>query len=107
MRGDDRGHRRDDEERPQHRARRQKEERIRRGGRIAQDERALPEIVQEQRGEDETEPGQPNRSLAEVAHVRVQRFSSRDREHDRAEDEEPGLAVDDEELDAVPRIQRE
>src|SRR5205085_8226770 len=68
---------------------------------------ALPEIVQQERRKDETKPGESDRSLAEVSHVRVQRFCPRHGENDRTEDEEARLAVGHEELQSVPGIQRE
>ena len=68
--------------------------------------RALAEIVEQQRRHDEREPGQSNRPLAEVSHVRVERLGARHREHDRAEREKSDAAVVGEELQAVQRIQR-
>ncbi len=53
-----------------------------------QDQRALAEVVQRQRGEHHREPGPADRRAAEVAHVRVQRLGTGDRQHDRAHRDE-------------------
>ena len=106
LRRDHRGDRREHDERQQHHPRGEEEERIRRRRRIPQQQRALAEVVQHQRREHEGEPGNPNRPLPEVAHVRVQRFGARDGEDDRAEREEGDVPVRDEERSAMPRVER-
>ena len=65
-----------------------------------------PEVVQDQRRQHQREPRQPDRMLAEVAHVRVERFAAGDDEEHGAEHGEAGEAVGDEERDRVPRIER-
>ena len=76
------------------------------GGRVGEDQRALAEVVEDQRGEDEREPGAADRGRAEVAHVGVQRLGAGDGEHDAAERDERLVAVVEEELGAVVRRQR-
>ena len=49
---------------------------------------ALTEVVQDEGGEDDETPSRADRLLAEVAHVRVERFGPRHREEDRAEDQD-------------------
>ena len=55
-------------------------------------QRALTEVIQQQRGPHEREPCEPHRLLAEVAHVGVQRLAAGDREEHRAEDRERDAA---------------
>jgi hypothetical protein len=45
--------------------------------------------------EDDEAPGGADRLLAEVAHVRVERFSPGDRKEDRAEDQDAQAGVGD------------
>ena len=63
-------------------------ERIGDRGRIGEQQRALAEVVEQQPGQDEAEPGEPDRQAAEMAHVGVERLGAGDREHDRAERDE-------------------
>ena len=56
---------------------------------MREQQRALAEVVEQQRREHEREPGEPDRPAAEVAHVGVERLAAGDHEHDRAEDQEP------------------
>ena len=86
--------------------RHQQEERVGDGLGVGEDQRALAEVVEGERGEDEEEPGAPDRGPAEVAHVRVERLRAGDREHHRAEGEERHETVLGEELDAVDGGQR-
>ena len=57
-------------------------------GAVDQQQRALAEVVQQERGQHEREPGEANRPLAEVAHVGVQRLAAGDRQEHRAEHRE-------------------
>ena len=66
-----------------------------------EDQRALAEVVEDQRGEDEREPALADRVRAEVAHVGVERLGAGDREHDAAERDERLVAVVEQELGAV------
>ena len=49
---------------------------------------ALTEVVQDKGGEDDETPCRTNRLLAEVAHVRIERFGPSHGEEDRAEDQD-------------------
>ena len=71
-----------------------------------QQQRALAEVVQEQRRQHEREPGEADRPLAEVPHVRVQRFAAGDDEEHGAEHREAVPAVLAEERDGVARDRR-
>ena len=53
-----------------------------------QEKRALPEVIQHQRRQDDREPGEPNRRGPKVADVGVKRFAAGDREEYRAQDHE-------------------
>ncbi len=68
---------------------------------VGQDQPALAEVVEDQRGEDEREPALADRVRAEVAHVGVERLGAGDREHDAAERDERLVAVVEQELGAV------
>jgi hypothetical protein len=48
----------------------------------------LTEVVEQQRGQDEAEPGDPDRQSPEMAHVRVERLGAGDRKKNGAEREE-------------------
>ena len=106
LRRDDRGGGGEADQREAAPSRRQQEERLLGGRRVAQQQRALAEVVQEQRGQHEREPGQPDRPLAEMAHVRVQRFAAGDDEEHGAEHGEAVPAVLAKERDGVSRIDR-
>ena len=92
------------DQRQQRPRRRQQEERMLDVG-FEQQQRALPEVVQHQRRQHQREPRQPDRMLAEVPHVGVERFAAGDDEEHGAEHRKSGEAVGDEEGDGVPRIE--
>ena len=48
----------------------------------------LSEVVQDEGGEDDETPRRANRLLAEVAHIRVERFGPCYGEEDRTEDQD-------------------
>ena len=106
LRRDHRGERREPDEKRQRPGRREPEERVLRRRRIQQHERALTEVVQQQRREDEEVPRQPDRPRTEVAHVRVERFAAGHDEEHRAEDEEAVRSVVREEARTVERAHR-
>ena len=56
-------------------------------------QRALPEVDEEQAGQHEGVPAERDRPTAEVAHVGVERLAADDDEDDRAEDQEAREAV--------------
>ena len=107
LRGDHGGEGGDCDERIEKVARRQEIERVVDRVRNTQHERALSEVVEQQRGEHQPEPHQADRASAEVPHVSVQSLGPRHGEHDRAQHEEAGETVLEEERHAVPGIQRE
>ena len=83
------------------------EERVLDGVRMREQQRALAEVVEQQRRQHERVPGQPDRPPAEVAHVGVQRLAAGDGQHDRApSDEEAVHAVLDHEGDRVVGVER-
>ena len=73
---------------------------------IPHDQCTLAEVVERQRRKGEEEPGTPDRPVPEVPHVGVERLRARDGEHDRAERDERGAAVFDEELRGIGGRQR-
>ncbi len=77
-----------------------------RGGGVLQQQRALPQVVQDQRRQHETEPGQADRFAAEVAHVGIERLAAGHGQHHRAEHDEAMGAVQPEEANPVPGIER-
>ena len=68
--------------------RRHHEERILHRLRLRQQQRTLPEVVQDQGRHDHHEPGQPDRLLAEVPQVGIQRLSPGHTQHHRTQDDE-------------------
>ncbi len=72
---------------------------------IQEEHGALPEVVQEEAGEDEDEPGEPDGPLAEVAHVRVEGLAARLHEKDGPQGEEGVQPVLEEEVERVNRVQ--
>src|SRR6202162_329062 len=77
---DDGGDRRQSDQRVLERAGREKIEWIDRARRVSQDQRALPEGVSQQRRQYQQEPGKPDRPLAEMSHVGIERLGSGDGE---------------------------
>jgi hypothetical protein len=77
-----------------------------RGCRFGQEERALAEVVQQQRWQHKREPRHANRALSKVSHVGVQRLAARDHQKDRAEHGEPVPPMVAEERECVSRIDR-
>src|SRR5450759_3705673 len=106
LRRDDRGDRCERDQRILERAGRQQEERIDRARRVPQDQRALAEIVRQQRRQHQEEPGEADRPLAEVSHVGVERLRSGDGQDHGSEENESGVPMPNEKLQAVQRIRR-
>ena len=79
---------------------RQAVERVLERGRIAEQQRALPEIIQQQRRKDERE-AKPVRSAraAEMPHIGVERLGPGHREKDRAQHDEAAPGRIDEQRD--------
>ena len=68
---------------------------------------ALAHVVDEERGQHEPQPRVADRPFAEMAHIRVERFAARHREHDGAERNEPRPGCVLEQRDSVERVERE
>ena len=64
-------------------------------------QRALAEVIQQQRRHHDREPDEADRPAAEVPEVDVERFAAGDDQDDRAEDEIAGPAVRGEEPHGV------
>ena len=89
LRGDHRRRRGQEDERQLRPPGRQEEERaLDAAGGVAQDERALAEVAQDARREDQRQPRAGDRAAAEVAHVGVQGLGPGDGEHDGGQGEE-------------------
>ncbi len=73
------------------------------GGRIADQQRPLAEIVERQRGQHQEEPGPGDRLPAEVTHIGIKRLRAGDGEHDRGQREEGDLEMPDDECQCVRR----
>ena len=74
--------------------------------RVADQQRGLAEVVQQQAGQHERVPDERDRLAAEVAHVGVQRLAAGDDEEDAAEGEERLAGCCGEEVDDVDRVDR-
>ena len=74
---------------------------------MREQQRALPEIIDHQRGQHETEPGGLDRLAAEMAEVGIERLAAGDREEHRAERDQADEAVAGEERHRVIGIDRE
>ena len=72
---------------------------------VAQQQRALTEVVQRERRHDHAEPGQTHGPFAEVAQVGVQRLRAGHAQHQGAEDDEGGTRVAEDETQGVVRAQ--
>jgi hypothetical protein len=73
---------------------------------LREQQRPLAEVVEDERGKDDREPGDADRAGAEVSHVGVERLPAGHDQEDGAEDEEPERAVADEQIDAPARVER-
>src|SRR6266513_1024204 len=106
LRRDNSGDRRESDQGILHRTGREQVERIDRSRGIAQNQRALTEVVRKQCRQHQEEPGEPDGTLAEMSHIGVERFGSRDSEDYSAEENESGVAMLQEKAQPVPRICR-
>ncbi len=93
LRRDDRGGRRERDQRVQRPARCEVIERVHRGGGVAQQQGPLPEVIEQQAREGDPEPRHLNRPVAEVAEVRVQGLTARDHEEDGAQHHEAAVYI--------------
>ena len=74
--------------------------------RVAEQQRALAEIIEHQAGIDEAEPGEADRLAPEMAHVGIERLGAGHGEEHRAHGEEGELRIVGEEFDRPVRAQR-
>ena len=102
--GNDGGDRGEHHHRKDGPVRHQGEERCRGSLRIMQQQGALPQIVQHQRGQHDAVPGQDDRPAAEMTHVGEQGLDAREGEHDRAERQIAAPAVGEEEMQGRHRV---
>ena len=102
--GDDGGHRGQRHHRVMRPAWHHGVEQEARGGWPRQQQRALAEIIQQQGGQREIEPGPANGAGPEMAHIGIQRLAARHRQHHRTQRHKsrPGLAQ--EQAHAIHRI---
>ena len=73
---------------------------------VPQQQRPLPEIVEQQRRQSDAEPGELNRPVAEVAEVGVQRLAAGHDEEDGPQHDEPPIHVRREDAHGVLRQDR-
>ena len=73
---------------------------------MLQEQGALTEVAQDQRGEGQEIPRKTDRASAEVTHVRVQRLDPGEAEDHRAEHDDSVPSVADEEAHGPARVQR-
>ena len=106
LRGDDGRGGGQDHHRDQRPVRRQQVERVADCAGSAQDQRALPEVVEDASGEDQEQPRPGDRPAAEVPHVRVQGLGAGDGQHHRRQREERRAEVAEQEFKRVRGEQR-
>ena len=87
MRGDDSRQRGKYNQRNDERIGNQTVKRVGHVRRMTQKMRSLPEIVQQQRGQSEGEPGEPDRPAAEMPEVRIECLTASHNEEDRTKHE--------------------
>ena len=104
--GDDCGHRGEQHQRQQSPIRSEQEEGILHRFPVSEDQRALAQIVENQRGEDERDPRHLNRLAAEMAHVCVKRLRPCHRKENGAQHDEADDAVREQEGQRVVRVER-
>ena len=84
----------------------EQEERAADVGRVVEDQRALPQVAEDARREDQEQPRAGDRRAPEMPHVGVQRLRAGDGEHDRGQREERDREVAEEEAQRVGRRER-
>ena len=73
---------------------------------VAEDERPLPEIVEQQRRKHQRQPGRDDRLAAEMPEVDIERLGARYREEYCAQHDDRHAGMGIEKLDAMRRVQR-
>ena len=105
LRGDHRSERGEHDHWHQQRAREQAEERVLECARIADEQGALAHVVERQRRQHESVPGETDRLLAEVAHVGIERLGAGQRQHDRPHHHEQVPAAHAQEFEGTQRVE--
>lgn len=100
--GGDGGQRHQRDQRP---GRGEQEERVLDIFRMGQDHGGLAEIVEQEAGEDEAEPGGLDRPAPEMTEIGVERLAARRRQEHRAERQQAEMAVLEQEGQAVDRVE--
>src|SRR5207247_4871563 len=93
LRRDERRGRSARDERVQCPARREMVEGVHRRGRVPEQQRTLPEIVEQQARERHAEPRDLDGAMTEVAEVRIQRLAAGHYQEDRTQDDETPSGV--------------
>ena len=106
LRGNHRRQRRQHQQRDQRPAGRQKEKRILDSVRVAEQQRALTEIIHHQRRANQHNPRDADRFLTKMPHIRVQGFAAGHRQHHHAQREERHLFEFDKKMQRPVRVQR-
>ena len=75
------------------------------GRRVGEQQRALPEVIEHQRGQHHDQPGRLDGPPAEMPEVGIERLGAGDGEEDRAQHDEPDEAVMLEEVNRLERIE--
>ena len=73
--------------------------------RIFQHEGGLPEIVEQEGGKDQNDPGEADGAAPEMAHVGIQSLTARDAEHHGAKHHDAVQVIDDKEIHGMARVQ--
>ena len=74
---------------------------------IGEQQRTLTEVVEQQPGQNQAEPRDPDRQPPEMPHVRVERLGAGDREKHGAERDERQPLVSREQGQSIARIERQ
>ena len=76
------------------------------GGRCCQQQGPLAEVVEDEAGENDGEPGKADRPASEMADIGIESFTSGHDQEDRPQDDEASGAVVEEEPDSIARTDR-
>ncbi len=104
LRGDDGGGRGEHHERVKRPAGGQQKERVLDRARVCEQQRALPEIIQQQRREHKAHPGATDRRAPEMPHIGIERLGPGHRQNDRAQQDKPVPGMVQHQIDRVARV---
>ena len=71
---------------------------------VGEQQRALPEVVQQQAGKDKAQPAATDRRPPEMPHIGIERLGASDRENDGAEQNKARARVAEDQLNPVERV---